>query len=226
MTSTTSHRPRTAAAAVRIASLALALPLSLPGTALAGPGAHGPNGEHLDTPASAAGVAGASSTVPRLEAQTETFELVGRLQADEFSLFIARFETGEPVLGAQVEVETGGLRAVAAFHADQGDYAVEAPALLAALQAPGAHPVVVTVVAGAESDLLDGTLVGAAAPAQPADGHGLPTGGALAAATAAVLAAAAAAWLAIAALRRRSNTRGDRPRLQPQPQSQSRGEPS
>jgi len=39
-----------------------------------------------------------------------------------------------------------------------GDYAVDDPALLAAISKPGAHPLLFTLVAGEESDLLKGTL--------------------------------------------------------------------
>ena len=142
--------------------------------AMASPGAHGPNGEHLDGPAQAA--TGASKA-PRMEAKSESFELVGMLREDEFSMLINRFETSEPVLDAKVEIETGALKAAAKFHADMGDYAVDDAAFLKALKAPGAHAVVVTIVAGVESDLLEGTLKseGAGADAHShEDGHGMP----------------------------------------------------
>lgn len=121
----------------------------------AGPGAHGPNGEHLDAPAQ---TGASSASVPAFEAQSEAFELVGRLQGGEFSLLINRFATNEPVLNATVEVESGALKAAAKFHADLGDYAIDDAAMLKALAVPGEHAVVVTVLAGADSDLLDGTL--------------------------------------------------------------------
>ncbi|MET3182245.1 UNVERIFIED_ORG: hypothetical protein ABIC43_005420 [Variovorax guangxiensis] len=156
------------------------------GAAMASPGAHGPNGEHLDGPAQAA--TGASSA-PRMEAKSEAFELVGYLRDDEFSMLVNRFETNEPVLDAKVEVETGALKAPARFHSDLGDYAVDDAAFLKALKAPGTHAVVVTIIAGAESDLLDGTLQTAGATAgsgahahDDGHGHGIPV----------------AAWLAIA----------------------------
>ncbi len=148
----------------RASAAALALAVS---AALAGPGAHGPGGEHLDAPAGAAVAHG----VPRVEASTEAFELVGQLYEGELSLLIDRFETNEPVLGAQVEVESGGLKAVATFHADHGDYAVDDARLLALLSQPGEHALVFTVVKGQESDLLDGTLVHADPVAGP-DDHG------------------------------------------------------
>jgi hypothetical protein len=135
--------------------------------AFASPGAHGPNGEHLDA-ATPAG--GSSGSVPRFEASSETFELVGRLQGGELSILINRFATNEPVLQATVEVESGNLKAPAKFHADMGDYAIDDANLLKALSEPGDHPMVVSVLAGNESDLLDGTLTVAGA-ALDAHGH-------------------------------------------------------
>lgn len=121
--------------------------------ALAGPGAHGPNGEHLDAPAASAG-----AVLPRVETFTEAFELVGQLSGGELSIMIDRYETNEPVLNGVLEVQYKNLKAKATFHADMGDYAVEDPALLAAISKPGAHPLLFTLVAGEESDLLEGTL--------------------------------------------------------------------
>lgn len=137
--------------------------------AWAAPGAHGPNGEHLDAPAGAN--AGSSSTAPRLEAKSESFELVARLSGGEFSLFINRFETNEPVLDAKVEVALGTMKAPAPFHADQGDYAVADEAMLKALGQAGDHALVITIVAGQESDLLDGTLTVSATGAAAGHGH-------------------------------------------------------
>ena len=150
------------------AALAFLLILTSAG-AWASPGAHGPNGEHLDSPAA---TAGSASTAPRMEARSESFELVAHLWGDELSMLINRFETSEPVLQATVEVESGTAKAVAKFHEDMGDYAVDDPAFLKALKAPGSHPLVVTILAGEESDLLEGTLQTGPATAARGDEHG------------------------------------------------------
>jgi hypothetical protein len=126
----------------------------LAGAAFAAPGAHGPNGEHLDGPAQPS----SASAAPQLEAKSEDFELVATLGGGELSILIDRFQTNEPVLDAKVEVESGPLKAVARFHADHGDYAVDDPAFMQALGRPGEHALVFTVTAGADNDLLDGTL--------------------------------------------------------------------
>jgi hypothetical protein len=180
MNTPSNHRTALGRPALTLAGLAApaalwlaALWLAALGPAFAAPGAHGPNGEHLDAPSTLR----AASALPRVEASTDTFELVATLQAGELSILIDRYASNEPVLGAQLEVESGGLKAKATFHADLGDYAVDDAKLLALLRTPGEHALVFTLVAGADSDLLDATLlttaVGiAAGAAGSAHGHG------------------------------------------------------
>jgi len=143
---------------VLVAALS-ALSFIAPAPALAGPGAHGPDGEHLDSPTAMR----AASALPRVESASETFELVAELRASEFAVLVDRYDSNEPVLGAKLEVESGALKAVAAFRAEQGDYVITDAAMLKALAAPGEHGLVFTLVAGNDSDLLDGKLINAAA---------------------------------------------------------------
>lgn len=140
----------------------LSIPAALASCALllgppvtAGPGAHGPGGEHLDGPAP---VLSAGASVPRVEAKSETFELVARIEGGALSILIDRYDTNEPVLGAEVEVEVGSLKQKAPFRREQGDYAVTDPALVALASSPGSHALVFTVSAGKDSDLLEGTM--------------------------------------------------------------------
>ena len=133
--------------------------------AFASPGAHGPNGEHLDGQSTATG---AAASVPRIETFTEAFELVGHLSGGELSVMIDRYETNEPVLGSDLEVQYKDLKAKAKFHADLGDYAIDDPKLLAAISKPGTHALLFTIVAGEESDLLEGALT----VPEAADDHG------------------------------------------------------
>lgn len=127
----------------------------LVGVAQAGPGAHGPNGEHLDGPATPVSQQAAA---PRIEAHTEAFELVATWRAGQLSVWVDRFESNAPVLGATLEVEVGGLKATGKFRPEQGDYVFTDPKLLAVLAQPGQYPLVFTVVAGADNDLIDGVL--------------------------------------------------------------------
>ncbi len=129
----------------------------------AGPGAHGPNGEHLDAPQTV--LSGARQVSPRIEANSDLFELVGILAGSEFSILIDRFATNEPVLKAQVEIESGGMKAQAKFQGDIGNYSVDEPAMVKRLSTPGEHPLVITVFAGKDSDLLDAVLKVEAPPA-------------------------------------------------------------
>lgn len=136
----------------RLSLLLCWLAIILP--AAASPGAHGPNGEHLDGPAAAS----QAGSIPRIETFTELYELVGHLSGSELSILIDRYDSNEPVLGGALEVEFQGMRAQAKFHADIGDYAIDDPKFLSALSRPGKHRLLFTFVAGNESDLLEGTL--------------------------------------------------------------------
>lgn len=148
----------------RLAAAAAAFLLFANTSTHAGPGAHGPNGEHLDAPTTTR----AASALPRVEAQTETFELVAELRAGELVIVVDRYASNEPVLGAKLDVESGPLKAVAAFRPEQGDYTVTDATMLKALSSPGEHGLVFTLVAGSDSDLLDGTLVNTASSAAAA----------------------------------------------------------
>lgn len=141
----------------RAIALAACLLLTSHAATWAGPGAHGPNGEHIDGPTNHQ--AGGVNTRPRLEARSELFELVVTLSADELSMLIHRFQSNEPVLQAEVEVESGSAKAKARFHADHGDYAIDDTAFLKAVSSPGPHALVITVRTGDDADLLDGTLI-------------------------------------------------------------------
>jgi hypothetical protein len=99
-----------------------------------------------------------ASPVPTLRTESEQFELVARLYPDELGIYIDRWASNVPLLNAEVEVELNGIKAMAKFHADHGDYAVNDPALLKALHAEGEHALMFSIVAGEEVDLLTGEL--------------------------------------------------------------------
>lgn len=184
----------------RLLALAAGLCLLNPGAVLASPGAHGPNGEHLDGPA--ANLSGAG--LPRIEAHSELFELVGRLQPQSFVIYLSRYETNEAVLGAKLDVELGANKATAVYQAEGGTYVVTDKKLLAELDKVGSHALVFTVTAGSDSDLLDGALAVAphseAIHEPAATSHALRNGVAIAGGGVVLLAA-------FAALRRRSRNK-------------------
>jgi hypothetical protein len=155
--------------------IALTLPLLLAATlslgplsSRAAPGAHGPDGEHLDAPGASRG----SSSLPRMEAKSEAFELVAELRGAQLIVFVDRYDSNEPVLGAKLDVESGAAKATAAFRAEQGDYVVTDAAFLKLLSTPGEHGLVFTLAAGKDSDLLDGTLAIRTATTGAAGDHG------------------------------------------------------
>jgi len=96
--------------------------------------------------------------LPRVEAHTDLFELVGQLDAQGLSLLIDRYDSNAPVLGAKVTVESGGIEAAATFRAGHGDYTVTDERLLALLRQGQEHALVFTITLGDDSDLLDATL--------------------------------------------------------------------
>lgn len=95
---------------------------------------------------------------PRVEAHSDLFELVGRLEDQGLSLLIDRYDSNAPVLGAKVTLESGGIEAAATFRAEPGDYLVSDERLLALLRQGEEHALVFTITAGDDSDLLDGSL--------------------------------------------------------------------
>lgn len=104
--------------------------------------------DHAATPSAAS-----ASLAPRLEAQSESFELLAVLDNGKFTLYLDRFATNEPVSNAHIEIESGAFKAVARPGAD-GVYTDPGEAFAS----PGEYPLVFTIQAVDGSDLLNGTL--------------------------------------------------------------------
>ncbi len=94
-----------------------------------------------------------ASLTPRVEAQSESFELVAILEGGKLTLYLDRFATNEPVPNARIEIESGAFKAVAQPGADS---TYTAPG--EAFAKPGQYPLVFTVQAADALDLLNGTL--------------------------------------------------------------------
>ncbi len=107
-----------------------------------------------------------TALAPRIEAQSETFELVAILEGGKLTLYLDRFATNEPVSNARIEIESGTFNAVAQPGADN---VYTAPG--AAFANPGQYPLVFTVQADDASDLLNGTLTVPQPAGQSAHGH-------------------------------------------------------
>jgi len=97
---------------------------------------------------------------PRAEAQTDAFELVATLAQDRLVLHIDRFDTNEPVIGAQVEVDTGTMQTMAIPSAP-GVYWIA----IGSLGQPGKHPLTITIETEDTADLLTATLEVSSSPA-------------------------------------------------------------
>ena len=156
-------------AALRACLAAVALSIALP--LFAAPGAHGPDGEHLDAPTSTIG----HSVLPYMETSSDLFELVAELKNGQLQIHIDRYASNEPVVDATVEVESGALKAAATYQTVEGHYLLESSELLETLGEADEHPLMFTILAGEEADLLNGILDTrrADAPLDQAHSHAL-----------------------------------------------------
>jgi len=103
----------------------------------------------LSSPARAA-----EATRPSFEADSEVFELVGRIKDGRMTLTLDRWESNEPVRDARIEIDSNGRSLVAAVQED-GTYMLDA----APFAAPSTYPLTITITADEESDLLAADLV-------------------------------------------------------------------
>lgn len=103
--------------------------------------------------------------LPVVTAESEAFEVVGRLEAEGLILHVDRAPSNEPVLAATLEIEADGRSVTAVFRPVSGDYLIADGAWLAPLRQAGEHALALTLIAGEDSDLLSGELIVAAAPA-------------------------------------------------------------
>ena len=91
--------------------------------------------------------------VPSAETHSPDFELFVQLQGDSLTVYLDRYADNQPVAGAQIEVDSETFKATLQ-PLSAGIYRTSA----AALNRPGEHNLLFTVVAGEQSDLLDTVL--------------------------------------------------------------------
>jgi hypothetical protein len=129
------------------AALSLIAALTWPLPLQAGPG-HDHGHDH-------AAPAASGQALPRFAAESELFELVGVLEGRRLTLYLDRSADNVPVQGAKIELEIAGARFVAQPHGEQADaYEVVLPVE----PRPELLPVIATVSAGSDIDLLAGEL--------------------------------------------------------------------
>lgn len=92
--------------------------------------------------------------IPVVVAESEEFEIVGRLDEKGFVFHVDRSASNAPVLAASLEVEADGRKAPARFRPESGDYLIDDAAWLTPLRTPGEHVLAFTLLTGEESDLL------------------------------------------------------------------------
>lgn len=144
--------------------LAPLLALLISSQVSAAPGAHGPNGEHLDAPAARGTTAG---QLPMMERATELYEVVAELHPERLLIFVDRYASNEPVTTGTLAIEIDGHKSATQFDASSGAFALTVPERLAQLASPGSHSLLLTLNEGANFDLIDGVLN---VPAAAADG--------------------------------------------------------
>lgn len=116
-------------------------------------------GHNHDAPAATS----TAPMIPRFAAASELFEIVGTANGTQLALYLDRFADNAPVAGATLEVSVGEA-AVAVKEVAAGEFA----GTLAQALPAGVTPVMVTVQAGDESDLLAGDFD---VHAEAADAH-------------------------------------------------------
>ena len=97
--------------------------------------------------------------LPLVVAESEVFEIVGRLEEKALVLHVDRAMDNAPVLAATLSVEAGGKEVEAQFRAESGDYRIDDATWLTPLRVAGEHPLSFTLIAGDDADLLAGNLV-------------------------------------------------------------------
>lgn len=103
---------------------------------------------HDEAPSSAE-----ASTLPRFDAVSEKFELVGILDGASLTLYLDHYADNRPVQDARIALLAGDAAVSAEAHGE-GEFHAELPMI----PLRGALPVVATVTVGEEMDLLAANL--------------------------------------------------------------------
>src|SRR5690348_2093982 len=107
-----------------------------------------------------------AGALPRGEADSSAFEIVAVVRGENLEIYLDRFTTNEPVIGATLEVESPNGPVKAAADAD-GTYRLAAPWLAKS----GRTDLIFTVTAGDTTDILPLTIQAAPTAAQNTASH-------------------------------------------------------
>lgn len=141
-------------ARVSLLSLLASAFLLLSLTAQSSPGAHGPNGEHLDMEQS-----NQATQRPKFESFTESFELLGEVFRNELLIYLHDFESNTPIESASIDLEVGSFAASATYDEDHNRYVVVDNGIVNALNNSGEHDVIMTIMTDDNADLLVANFV-------------------------------------------------------------------
>ena len=117
---------------------------------LAEPAWAGPGHDH----GAEANGAMSSPTVPRLESEGATLELVAFVEGQKLTIYLDDLHTNEPIEGAKIEVAADDLPPLVAEPSADGTYVLSGDWLTE----PGTKTLTFLVTAGDQIDLLNGTL--------------------------------------------------------------------
>ncbi|MCW8092942.1 hypothetical protein [Alteromonas sp. ASW11-130] len=129
------------------------------GIVFSAPGAHGPNGEHLDMENEEL-----HTDNPKFESFTESFELLGEVWPGKVQLYLHEFATNRPVANASIELESGDISANAVYSNTLKHYQLNDKTFVSKLNQPGEHNIIVTILTEESGDLLATTLLTPAIP--------------------------------------------------------------
>ena len=127
------------------------MPLALSAALTHAPSVFAHAGEdHGDSPSA---VQTTQALAPRAEARSDDIEMLAVYADGEITLYLSDFKSNAPIANAQIEIESGPDKTVAAA-AGEGIYKAPAPWLAK----PGKHGLVVTVEGKDMADLLEVSL--------------------------------------------------------------------
>ncbi len=92
--------------------------------------------------------------IPRVEAYSDLFEIVGVVNNGVMTLFLDRYATNDPITNAKIDIELGAAKGSAQPNPD-GTYTFKH----AALSQPAQLPVTFAIAVGSDADLLTAELV-------------------------------------------------------------------
>ncbi len=117
------------------------------------PGAHGPNGEHIELSQN-----NNTSLRPTFEAFSESFELVGEVVDDAVFVYLHDFQSNIPVQFADIELEVNGMAVSASFDESLNYYRTKNEDFVTQFSTPGEHEITLTILTEDNGDLLVANL--------------------------------------------------------------------